>query len=74
MAKTIEHIPETPLKWGQMAGLCLVAAWAAVHAPEWLLYAGLLRFVWCLVGGQAGRGLLSLLMFSVAYVGVAWWV
>lgn len=67
-----ETSPTASMKWGQFAGAILVAAFVAVYAPVWLLYAGAVRFVWCVLGGQVGRGLLSLIAFALAYVGVAW--
>lgn len=72
MNKRYDYIPETPLKWGQQGAMIILAAFAAVYAPVWLLYVGLARFAWCVLGGQPGRGLVSLICFAVAYVGVAW--
>ena len=63
-----EPIPTTPLKWGQVSLMLLAAAVCAVYAPIYLVYAGLLRFAWCVVGGQPGRGLASLLTFGLVYL------
>ena len=72
MSITEEPIPTTPLKWGQLAAMLITAAFVAVYAPVWLLYAGAARCLWCLLGGHLGRGFVSLFAFIVAYVGVAW--
>ena len=72
MARVHEHIPETPLKWGQQGAMIIAAAFAAVYAPVWLLYVGAARFVWCVLGGRFARGLISLIAFSAAYIGLAW--
>ena len=63
-----EPIPVTPLKWGQVALMLLAAALCAVFEPVYLVYAGLLRCLWCTVGGHLGRGLLSLLAFVAVYL------
>lgn len=70
MTTTKEPIPTFALKWGQLGLMLLAAAAAAVFAPIWLIYAGVLRFLWCLVGGQAGRGLASFAAFAAVYLAI----
>ncbi len=74
MATKEEPIPTFPLKWGQLGLMLLATAVAAVYAPVWLLYAGLIRFAWCLVGGHAGRGLASFAAFGLVYLAVTFGV
>lgn len=63
-----EPIPTTQLKWGQVALMLLAAALCAVYEPIYLVYAGLLRLVWCAVAGHLGRGLLSFCAFGLVYL------
>lgn len=58
------------VQWGHYAALVILSALAAAHRPHYLIYVGLVRWVWCIVAGRPGRGFLSLLAFVVAYLGV----
>lgn len=59
--------PAMPFKWGQQAAMILVAAFAGAYEPVWLLYVGLARFAWCVLGGEAGKGLASLCFFAATW-------
>lgn len=61
----MEH---NPMRWGHYAALVILAACAAAYRPHYLLYVGLLRFVWCVLGGRPGRGMWGAFVFGIAYL------
>ena len=60
--------PSTRFKWGQQSAMILLAAFAGAYHPVWLVYVGLARFAWCALGGEFGKGLLSLFAFTLAWL------
>lgn len=58
------------IQWGHYAALVILSALAAAYQPHYLLYVGLARWAWCILGGRPLRGLGSALIFLLAYLGV----
>lgn len=62
-----QYAIESSVQWGHYAALIILSALAGAYQPHYLIYVGLARWAWCVLGGRAARGFVAAVIFLVAY-------